>query len=186
MSMQREVEAISRKLAALKKVEVPRAISSALNKTVSKSKTQIARAVKSETGVASSVLKTRIYTKNAKSNKLKAYLRAYRRDIPAISLGVAQTRLKVRGGRIVGGGSIRVGNKTFKNAFVNKVRKNETFQVMRRLGKSRYPIDVVAVKVTDAIDKHARKTVYSIYNSDFEKTLINDLNFRVSKYAKSE
>ena len=185
MSMQAQIDGLSRKLAAIKEVEVPRAIASAINKTAKKTHTQIAKAVKQETGIAASVLKNRFYMRPANAKKLYSRITVYRRDIPAIALGVAQTRLRTSRSRITGGGSIKVGNKTFKNAFVNRVRTNGTWHVLQRTQGTRYPIDVVKVKVAEAVDKHAKKITYEIYERDFQRTLINDLKFRISKYAKS-
>lgn len=185
MSIKSQIEGLSRKLDAIKSIEVPRAISYVLNETARKGKTQITKAVKEETGVAASVIKNRFYNSNSTAKKLKSKVTVYRRDIPAISLGVAQTRLRIKKGRIIGGGSIKVGNKTFKNTFVNQTGKNRKWHVLRRLSSKRYPIEVVKVDMVSAINKHAKRVMFGVYSADFEKNLIGELNHRVQKYAKS-
>ena len=122
MSMQAQIDGLSRKLAAIKAVEVP-APFQAHSTRQQKTHTQIAKAVKQETGIAASVLKTGFTCDRRMRKKLNSRITVYRRDIPAIALGVAQTRLRTSRGRITGGGSIKVGNKTFKNAFVNRVHQ---------------------------------------------------------------
>lgn len=183
--MKSEADAIARRLRELNSFEVPRAISSALNKTANKTRTQIAKAVKQETGVPAAAIKDRFYVRPSSPKKLNSRITVYPRDIPAISLGVAQTRLRVTRGRIKGGGSIRVGNRTFKNTFINEVRRNYTWHVLQRTQGTRYPIDVVKVRVSVAVEKHAKKIAHQIYDQDFQKTLVSELNYRISKYAKS-
>ena len=86
------------------------------------------------------LVRQRSRLKRAKPDRLVAAIRINRGNLPAIKLGAARVQLSRRKGEKRGRGSVlRIGPYIFKNAFIQQLA-NGRWQVMHRLGKSRYPI----------------------------------------------
>jgi len=122
------------------------AASSAMNKSIAKVRTQVIRETASEAKVSpAKLIRRRLRTFKATAKKLRAGLGILVRPIPLIRLsGARQTRsgVSARGGH------------SHPSAFINTARSPGTGnkQVYRRLGKSRYPLEVLKVEVKEAAE----------------------------------
>lgn len=148
------MESAIRNMESLGKNAVPKAKAQAVNKiarkAISASTSRVAREVKAP----QKLIRSRATLKRATVKNTEATLRVFRRDLPAIRLGVAQTRL-TRGGAV-----LRVGRHSFPGGFI-RLLKNDRWHILRRLGKERYPIEVVkiplAAPLTEAYQQETRR-----------------------------
>lgn len=143
-----------RNMESLSKNAAPKAKTQAVNKiarrAISASTSRVAKEVKSP----QKLIRSRASLKRATVKNPKATLRIYRRDLPAIRLGTVQTRLR-RGGAV-----LRVGRHSFPGGFVQQL-KSGRWHILRRLGRERYPIEVVkiplATPLTEAYQQETRR-----------------------------
>ena len=199
-SLDRDVQKLAKKLGAISKSAIPKADAAALKKTAARIKTQVVKDVSSEVQVQQKHIRKRLYTKI----KVTKYFRrgritAYRRNIPAISLGVATSFVKsVRGQRLIsqasrdskgrftrrkfaGNTSIKVGRNTYHDAFINQV-KSGSWQIMRRKTAKRYPVEVIAVKIAPAVDRSLPRHSREIMKVKYPDLLQHELEWRLKKY----
>lgn len=139
---------------SLSKNAVPKAIAQAVNKIARKAITTSTSRVAKEVKAPQKLIRQRATLKRATVKNTTATLNVFRRDLPAIRLGPAQTRL-TRGGAV-----LRAGRHSFPGGFIRQL-KNGRWQILRRLGKERYPLEVVkiplAVPLTQAYQQETRK-----------------------------
>ena len=151
----------------------------------------------SEVKVQQKYVRKRVYIRRSTAKTLQAKVTAYRRDIPVISLGAAQTLTKGKGvaaltrgdkGRFSqrsfsGNTSIKVGNKRYSDAFINKTRYG-SWQVMRRKTKKRYPVEVLKIPISKSVDRHARRIVNEQMRKEYPRIAEHEISFRIKRYAK--
>ena len=117
------------------------------------------------------LVRQRSRLKRAKPERLVAAIRINRGNLPAIKLGAARVQLSRRKGEKRGRGSVlRIGPYIFRNAFIQQLA-NGRWQVMRRLGKSRYPIDVVKVPLETPLTQSFTAISKQLIDSDMPKEL---------------
>jgi hypothetical protein len=179
-----EMVKMARMLKSMGTIEAPAALSSALNRVAAEVRTEVTRKVSSETKIQPKVIRKRFYIRRSSVRSLRATFVAYRSDIPAISMGVALTKTRRHKGRVVRGRGVKVGNRTYPGAFINRVSSNNTFQVLRRKSDSRYPIEVVKERVRPVIDRYVGITVSVKMRHRLPVILKRELQYRMSKYAK--
>lgn len=184
-SLQSQISQLERKLSEYSRVQVPRAAASALNKITPKVKSAVAKNVAVDVKVKQSYLRKQIFTGRAKSNSLSAYVKSYLRPISAARL-LTQARLKKSVGRGTNRRGVKVAGQQFDKAFVNIGKKNGRYYVLRRKGKSRYPVEVINIKIDKSFTSNQLPIAERFHRADFQRLYAHELNFRMTKYgAKS-
>ena len=198
-SLNRDVQKLARKLSSISKSAIPKADFSALKKTANQRKSKVTKDVAGEVQVQQKHIRKRLYTKvKVTKDYRRGRITAYRRDIPAISLGVATSFVKsVRGQRQIsqasrdskgrftrrefaGNTSIKVGRRTYNDAFINPV--NGKWQIMRRKTAKRYPVEVITVKIAPAVDRFLPSRSREIMKAKYPDLLKHELEWRLKKY----
>ncbi|KEF78989.1 tail protein [Klebsiella pneumoniae UHKPC45] len=166
-------------LNSLSRLMVPTAAAQALNRVAGRAITQGSRKVAKEAtvgdnhkkGLPVKLVRQRSRLKRAKPERLVAAIRINRGNLPAIKLGAARVQLSRRKGEKRGRGSVlRIGPYIFRNAFIQQLA-NGRWQVMRRLGKPRYPIDVVKVPLEIPLTQSFTAISKQLIDSDMPKEL---------------
>lgn len=184
-SMQSQIKQLERKLGEYSKTQVPRAAASALNKITPKIKAAVAKSVAEDVKVKQSILRKQVFTSRAKSNSLSAYVKSYLRPISAARL-LTPARLKKSVGRGTNRRGVKVAGEQFDKAFVNIGRKNGRYYVLRRKGKSRYPVEVINIKIDKSFTANQLPIAERFHRADFQRLYAHELNYRMTKYgAKS-
>lgn len=79
-------------------------------------------------------------------------------------------------GNVKGKGSVlKIGKFTFRNAFIQQLA-NGRWQVMQRSGKTRYPIDVVKIPLTDPLTAAYKDETKALMATEMPKELRAALN----------
>ncbi len=158
---------------------VPDATAKALNRVAGRTITQGSRKVAKEAtvddnrkkGLPVRLVRQRSRLRRARHDRLIASIKINRGNLPAIKLGTARVRLSRRKGAKHGQGSVlKVGPYTFRNAFIQQLA-NGRWQVMRRVGRARYPIDVVKVPLDAPLTEAFTTLSKSLIQSDMPKEL---------------
>ncbi len=197
--LDRDIKKLARKLSDISKSAIPKADAAALKKTAARIKTRVVKDVASETQVQQKHIRKRVYSRVKITKDFRqGTLTAYRRDIPAISLGVATSLVKsVRGQRMIsqsgrdrkgrftkrqfaGNTSIKVGKNTYQNAFINQARGS--WQIMRRLTSKAYPIEIIKVKIAPAVDRCLPNYSREMMKNKYPDLLKHELEWRLKKY----
>ncbi|SEQ49142.1 Prophage minor tail protein Z (GPZ) [Amphritea atlantica] len=180
MSYDQQIDQLKRKLSAYKTIEVPRAASSALNKTIKASETRTVRGVAKAINVPQKYVRKRIYIKRSTARTLQSRLRSYYRGISVIDLNAKDTG---KGGwsQRKGKGVKTSGKRQYSNAFIARGTNNQ-LHVFQRTGTARLPVDVVRIEIQQHVDVIAPKAAEREMRQGFERRLIHDLKWRLSKY----
>lgn len=198
-TLQRDIAKLSKKLGNISKTAIPKADAVALNQTANRIKTQVIKTVASENQIQQKYIRKRVYSRIRISKDYRqGTITAYRRDVPAISLGIATSMVKKAKGRrlisaatrnvkgrftkreFAGNTSIKVGRNTYQNAFVNQARGS--WQIMRRLGKKAYPIEVIKVKISDSVDRSLPQFSRNMMKNAYPSLLQYELQRRLKQY----
>ena len=198
-TLQRDIAKLSRKLGNISKTAIPKADAVALNQTANRIKTQVIKTVASENQIQQKYIRKRVYSRIRISKDYRqGTITAYRRDVPAISLGIATSMVKKAKGRrlisaagrnvkgrftkreFAGNTAIKVGRNTYQNAFVNRARGS--WQIMRRLGKKAYPIEVIKVKISDSVDRCLPQFSRNMMKNAYPSLLQYELQRRLKQY----
>ena len=198
-SLDRDIKKLARKLSDISKSAIPKADAAALKKTAARIKTRVVKDVASETQIQQKHIRKRVYSRVKITKDFRqGTITAYRRDIPAISLGVATSLIKsVKGQRLIsqsnrdrkgrftkrefaGNTSIKVGRRTYNDAFINLV--NGKWQIMRRKTAKRYPVEVITVKIAPAVDRFLPSRSREIMKAKYPDLLKHELEWRLKKY----
>lgn len=198
-SLDRDVQKLAKKLGDISKSAIPKADFAALKKTANQIKSKVTKDVAGDVQVQQKHIRKRLYTKvKVTKDYRRGRITAYRRAIPAISLGVATSFVKsVRGQRLMskagrdskgrftkrefaGNTSIKVGRHTYNDAFINPV--NGKWQIMRRKTAKRYPIEVISVKISPAVDRFLPSRSREIMRAKYPDLLKHELEWRLKKY----
>lgn len=173
------LERVIQNLNSLSRMIVPSATAKALNRvagrTISQGSKQVAKEVtvddNRKKGLPVRLVRQRSRLKKARHDRLVASIKINRGNLPAIKLGAARVRLSRRKGVKHGQGSVlKVGPYTFRNAFIQQLA-NGRWQVMRRVGRSRYPIDVVKVPLDAPLTQAFTTISKNLIQSDMPKEL---------------
>ena len=166
--------------------------SSALNKTATRIKSRVVKAVSGDTRVKQKHLRKRVFIKPSTGKTLRAKVTAYRRDIPVISLGAANTRLTKNGavvridGKAYPGAWIADGSGGFGKYVPGQGYKStslNSFQLLRRTGDSRYPVEVLKVEIRPSVDYHTPRISQQQMSTEYPRILSPEIDYRMQKYA---
>ncbi|GAA4652390.1 phage tail protein [Kistimonas scapharcae] len=179
-ALNRDVRKLARKLSDISKRAVTKSDYAALRKTAGQIKTRVVKDVAGEAKIPQKHIRKRIYTKVKISRDQRiGRITGYRRNIPAISLGTVSTA-RTRKGQVRG---IKAGGRTYPDAFVNKIRKTGQWQIMRRKGAKRYPVEVIVVKIAPFVDRYLPRRAAEIMRQKYPALLEHELKYRLQKYA---
>lgn len=180
-------------LNSLSRLIVPDATAKALNRVAGRTISQGSKKVAKEAtvddnrkkGLPVRLVRQRSRLRKASHNRLVASIKINRGNLPAIKLGTAHVRLARRKGAKHGRGSVlKVGPYTFRNAFLQQL-SNGRWQVMRRVGKARYPIDVVKVpldaQLTEAFTTISKNLIQSDMPKELSSALKNQLRIHLKR-----
>ncbi|EHZ8148958.1 phage tail protein [Salmonella enterica] len=127
---------------------VPAACATAVNRIASQAITRSVRRVAREKKIPVKQVKKRARLQRATSRQRlpKATVRVYRADMPAINLGTARV-LGFTPGERHKGTVLKVGHHLFPGGFIQYL-KTGRWQVMRRISRRRYKIEVVKIPLS--------------------------------------
>lgn len=174
-------------LNSLSRTIVPDATVKALNRVAARTVSQGSRRVAKEVrvddnrkqGLPLRLVRQRSRIRKARPDRLVASIKVNRGNLPAIKLGAARSRLSRRKGAVNGQGSVlKIGPYTFRNAFIQQLA-NGRWQVMRRVGRARYPIDVVKVPLVNPLTEAFSTLSRSLVESDMAKELSSALKHQL-------
>jgi len=178
-----QIRRLELKLTKFAYKEVPRAHSSALNKTAAKIQTRVIRAVSEDAGVKSKFIRNRFFIKKSKPSTMKAVLSGYGRDIPLISI-VESTALsfsKKTGKRKYKG--IRAGGKLYQRAFYQKVGPSKKLHILQRETEKTYPIRLPKIPLSKSVKRLMPKITQQLVHSEYRRLVVSALNYRISRLA---
>ncbi|HEM6865077.1 phage tail protein [Providencia rettgeri] len=185
MTMKGKSEAIRNLNIIVEKV-TPIATAQAINRIAARAISRSVKQVSKETKIPQKIIRKRVRLKRASSKQgtAKARITVNRGNLPAIVLGTARVQLsRSRGTERRHNSVLKVGKFTFPNAFIQQLN-NGRWHVMQRVGKSRYPIEVVKIPLskplTDAFEEH----VIKVRNADIDKEVRYALNNQLRLYFK--
>lgn len=182
-SLASQINGLEKKLNNYAKVQVPRAAASALNKIVPKVRSGVAKTVTKEVKVPARFIRKQIFSSRAKSRSLSAYVKSYLRPISLARL-ISQATLQKRRGRGTNRRGVRAAGQQFDGAFINVGRKNGRWYVLRRLGKSRYPVEVINIKIDSSITANQLPIAKRFHRADFARIYAHELKYRLEKYGR--
>ncbi|WP_324285349.1 phage tail protein [Enterobacter ludwigii] len=180
-------------LNSLSRLIVPEATAKALNRVASRTISQGSKAVAKEAtvddnrkkGLPVRLVRQRSRLRKARHDRPLASIKINRGNLPAIKLGTARVRLSRKKGARNGAGSVlKIGPYTFRNAFIQQLA-NGRWQVMRRVGQARYPIDVVKVPLetplTVAFTAISKRLIESDMPKELSAALKNQLRIHLKR-----
>lgn len=198
-ALDKDIKKLTKKLADISQAAIPKADYVALKQTAGQIKTRVIKDVSGETQIQQKHIRKRVYTDiEITKDYRRGRITAYRRKIPAISLGVAVSLVKkAKGRRLVsasrrdtkgryakrefaGNTSIKVGRNIYPDAFVNKAKG--TWQIMRRKTAKRYPLEVIAVAIAPAVDRFLPSRSREIMKGKYPGLLEYELKRRLKQY----
>lgn len=162
-------------LNSISKTAVPRASSQAVNRIAVRAIGRSSSLVSRDTRVPRKLVIQRSKLKKASVNNPVATLRVNRGDLPAIKLGAARIQLSRRIGRTRDADSVlKIGKFTFPHAFIQQLA-NGRWHVLRRTGKSRYPIEVVRIPMSVPLTTAFRSELPKLMATDMPKEMATAL-----------
>ncbi|WP_039913149.1 phage tail protein [Cellvibrio mixtus] len=186
----KQIKSLERKLKDYSEKELPRASASALNKITGKVKTHLVRTVSKDVKVPTKILNKQVFTSRATTKSLRAYVKSYLRPIAAARLLPFNMLVKNRT-RGTNRRGVRVAGQQFDGAFINVgmssgrgTGKYSKFYILRRLGKERYPLEQITIKIDETVMNNQLPIAQRFMREDFQRELIRQLTYRISKYAK--
>lgn len=186
----KQIKGLERQLRAHSEKEIPRAGASALNKTTGKVRTHLMRTISKDVKVPTKILNKQVFTSRATTKSLRAYVKSYLRPIAAARLLPFNTLVKNRT-RGTNRKGVRVAGQQFDGAFINVglssgrgTGKYSKFYILRRIAKERYPLEQITIKIDETLMNNQLPIAQRFMRDDFQRELIRQLTFRISKYAK--
>lgn len=179
-------------LNSLSRIMVPTATAQAVNRVAARAISHSTRKVAKEArvddnrrkGLPVKLVRQRARLRKAKPDRPIASIKINRGNLPAIKLGAALVRLSRRREAKHGKGSVlKVGPYTFRNAFIQQLA-NGRWQVMRRVGRARYPIDVVKVPLSGPLTEAFMASSSQLIDSDMPKELASALKNQLRLHIK--
>ncbi len=171
-----QIKQLSRKLGEIAFKDVQQAMATSLNKTATHVKGRTVRGVSKETGIKQKILRKRVFISRANKQKQRAKITTYSQGVPIIVLlspGQRKPNRRRKG--------LRLGKRFYKSAFINNVRGNP--QALKRVGESRYPIEVLRIDIEKIADRIQKKVATRAMDGFYRRTLANDLKFRLQKHS---
>ena len=185
ISVSKQIQQLEKKLNKFSKVDVPRAHSSALNKTMAKAKTQIIRATSKEAKVKQAIIRKRVFVKKSTPKTQRGKLSGYTRSIPLMALNpVSKVKRDRKTGRYQNLG-IKAGGRSFPNVFVQNIGRKKTPQFLQRISRARYPLEVPKVIIEGSLEDNAINLTRNLIASEYRRLVVADLNFRIIKYGRT-
>ena len=164
----------------------PVATAQAINRIAVRAISRSVKQVSQETKVQQKIIRNRVRLKRASSKHStpKARLIVNRGNLPAIVLGTARMQLSRNKGMERRHNSVlKVGKFTFRGAFIQQLN-NGKWHVMQRVGRSRYPIDVVKIPLTKPLTEAFEEHAVNVRETDIEKEMRYALNNQLRLYFK--
>lgn len=192
-SYDQQIAQLKSKLHSYKAIEVPRAAVKALNNTMGLVKTRVISGVAKSVNVPQKEVRKRVYISRANPKKMRVRMRSYYRGVSAIRLNAKDSGLggwKTRKGevhRYKSGKARRAsgvkasGGRRYAHAFI-AVGASGNRHVFERQGSARMPLKVKRIQIKVAVDSISNKVADQVRKSEFERLLIHELKFRISKY----
>jgi hypothetical protein len=169
MSAVKGLEQAISNLESIDRRAVPRASAQAINRVAARAISRSASDVSSKTRVPRKLVKPRATLTRATLRKPQATIRVRRGNLPAIKLGVASVRVSRRGGAV-----LQVGRFKFPGAFIRQLG-NGQWHVLRREGRTRYPIEVVTIPLAAPLTTAFKLHTVQLTESDLPKELAASL-----------
>lgn len=156
---------------SISQTAVPRASSQAINRVAVRAIGRSSSVVSRDTRVQRKLVMQRSKLKKASVNNPFATLRVNRGDLPAIKLGAARVQLSRRIGRTRGADSVlKIGKFSFPHAFIQRLA-NGRWHVLRRTGKTRYPVEVVKIPMSVPLTTAFKDQLPKLMESDMPKEM---------------
>jgi hypothetical protein len=185
-----QIKAFEKTLHKIKAIEVPRAISRALNDTGRSVRKRVGIGIAAKTRIPSGLIKKKIWMKNSTSKTPQVRMRAYLQGIAVISMMRKSTisgRLKPGKKRRRGG--VKAAGRTFSSAFVaagtsrySRGVLNGKPQVLQRKGSAQYPLEVVKIPIRREVKSILPRVSRREMKNGYPKRLAHELKFRIDKY----
>ncbi|MDU7406800.1 MAG: phage tail protein [Citrobacter portucalensis] len=122
--------------------------------------------------------------KRASPKKPMATIRVNRGNLPAIKLGHVRVQLSRRKRDSGSSGSVlKIGNFSFPGAFVQQLN-NGRWHVLRRTGKSRYPVEVVKVPLATPLTAAFKEELPKLMASDMPKEMMAAIKNQIRLVTK--
>lgn len=164
----------------------PVATSQAINRIAVRAISRSVKQVSQEAKIPQKIIRKRVRLKRASSKQgtAKARITVNRGNLPAIALGTARVQLSRRKGIERRHGSVlKVGKFKFDNAFIQQLN-NGRWHVLQRVGKSRYPIEVVKIPLAKPLTEAFEEHVIHVRDTDIDKEMRYALNNQLRLYFK--
>ncbi|MDG6894527.1 phage tail protein [Volucribacter amazonae] len=158
----------------LVKQQLPNAVAKSLNKIAKNARKKAIKQVAAHIGVPVRTLQGRVRSQSAKRRQPVAKMRVNRMDMPLIRL-LERPRNKIW----VGKGGIIVGKYAVERGFKQKL-KNGRQHIMQRVGKARYPIDVVKIPLSTPLTNAFHQQLKD-YPAQVQNELRQQLQFILGK-----
>lgn len=171
MEVNDDIEKAKKALTDIDKKAVPQAIARTINNIAAKVIVKAVIDTSKKVDVPKRFIKGRVRLERAKSNRLSAFIKVNRGNLPVIRLIKGNGRFIRRGENK---GQLKVGNRLYQRAFIQKLKNGRT-QVMQRQGKERYPIDVVKIPLKNQLTESFHDEVKKAYERDMPQELRNQL-----------
>ena len=161
MAINDDIEKAKKALTDIDKKAVPQAMARTINNVAAKVMVRAVIDTSKKVDVPKRLIKGRVRLERAKSNRLCAFIKVNRGNLPVIRKGENK-------------GQLKVGNRFFQRAFIQTLQNGRT-QVMQRQGKDRYPIDVVKIPLKIPLTEAFYSEVKRAYEKDMPMELRNQL-----------
>lgn len=182
LSLAQQIQQLEKKLKQYSQVEVPRAAKRAINRVSTKAKTEIVRTVSTELNVKSKILKSQIYVNSTKGAGIRAYIKSYLRPISAVRL-LTESVVQKSMGKGTNKRGVKVAGQQFDGAFINRGARGGRALVFQRDSAARYPLRKVTIKIDTSMVAHQLPIAKRFAEEEFQKELIRELQYRISKYV---
>ena len=181
--MAQQIMRRAKKLRAIASIEVPRAAAKALNDTIKIVRTQVVRGVAKKAKIPNKHIRKKVFISRATARNQRSKLHAYAQPVSAVSVMRSATLIKnVRRGTNRRG--VRVAGRQFNRAFINVHGASGRFQVYRRKGAEKYPLEVIKIPIQQAAEAEIKKYGGKAMQKNLRKKLLHELRFRTKKYTR--
>lgn len=182
-SMQSQIKRLEKKLKEYAEKDIPKASASALTRITGKVKSHLTRTVAHEVKIPAKFIRSRVFATRATSSTLRAYVKSYLKPILAARLLSASTLQKHKGTGTNRRG-VKVAGTQIDGAFINVGTRDGKYHVLLRRGMKRYPIFKQSVRIDLSLSAHQMPIATKFSRDDFQKELIRQLEYRLSKYVR--
>jgi hypothetical protein len=181
-NLDQQIKSLIKKLNTIGTRDVPLANASALNKVSALGRTRVVRGISKQEKIPQKAVRRRAVIRRASRREQVARIIFYTRDVSVASFMRAAT-LQNAAPRGTNKKGVRAAGRQFNHAFVNKTKKGQ-YQVFRRVGKSRTPLEVVKIPIRKAAEKVVPVVTRRVMASDYRRLLLHELNWRLTRREK--